>query len=61
MFNDISVTKLTKEQSRQCEGEITKNQVKVLWIVTKHPEMMVLPVIFMKRFGLKSKPIVIIL
>ena len=27
-LKDISLSKLTKEQSEQCEGEITKNEVK---------------------------------
>ena len=59
-LKDISLPKLTKEQSKQCGGEITENEVKDAlenMICNKTPKTMVLPVNFMKPFGLNSKPL----
>ena len=53
-LKDISLSKLTKEQSEQCEGEITKNEVKDALGTTQHSETMVLPVNFTELFGLNS-------
>ena len=56
-LKDISLSKLTKEQSKQCEGEITKNEVKNAlgtYFKTQHSETMVLPVNFTELFGLNS-------
>ena len=44
----------TKEKSEQCEGEITKNEVKDALGTTQHSETMVLPVNFTELFGLNS-------
>ena len=48
-LKDVSLPKLTKEQSKQCKGEITENKIRNTLgtsFVTKHPERMVLPVSF---------------